>query len=662
MQSGYPELDVISNVPTIKMNGTNITANTTHIIMDKVKVDRITGNGSNLTNLPNQSPDLLITSVDVSDANWNILDDTAVDTSGGFIILNGTGFGPGSMVQVDNTNAISVSYVSSNQLRVQVPPKPSASYTLTIVRADGKTAMSSLTYSPGVVWSTGSDLGNVSTGTDFSIALQANEADGSTVTYANVSTLPPDTTLSSTGNLEGNITSIQQDTLYSFKVQATDQENQDALREFYLQVLFKLKGGKLLPDDSVVDGNFGYSCAMSEDGTRVVIGARLADSSATTTDTGAAYIFSFTGVWTQTQKLTPTDGESNAHFGGSCSMSKDGSRVVIGAAQDDDDGVSTDSGAAYVFVYDNAKGEYVQEQKLFLNPSVYNTKAYFGIACSISDNGFKIIITAREMEIDGLSKAGSAFIFAYDGTSWSQEQQLLASPPTENVYFGYSCTMQADGKRVVVGATEDVGVSKAGSAYIFVYDESKPMGQQWVIEQRIVAKDPNLRDYFGDSCAISDDGLYLVVGATSDDQGGNGNGAAYIFTRDPNSTENPWTEEQKVWVYTNNGNFGFSCAMSANGQRVVIGTQDATGVSGEFGVGQAYIFSRDENEETPWTLEQILNPNDPEASAYYGYSCAMSADGEFVLIGAYADDGADDAIVNSGAAYAIVRSPAGVWE
>lgn len=669
MQSGYPELDVIvdgsTNVPTIKMGGTTITERNGILYMEQVQVNRVTGDGSGLTNLPIQSLPLSIDTVQIVDATWSPIDDTAVDvTNGGYILINGTGLAPGSMVQVVNgvnqTNAIQVSYVSSNQLRVQVPPQPSGTYDITVIRADSATVtkVSALTYSLGVSWTTNTDLGNVSTGIDFSITLQATS--DSTVTYANTTTLPPDTVLDSvTGNFQGNIVSVSEETLYSFDVQATDAEFQDAIRTFLVQVLVTYRGGKLLPNDPEAGGNFGFSCAMSEDGTRVVIGAHQDDASGGT-NSGAAYIFSFTGVWTQTQKLVPSDGEENAYFGRSCAMSADGTRVVIGADQDDVSG-RTNSGAAYVFVYNNTTQQFEQQQKLVPDDSL--AYALFGVSCSMSNDGTKIVVSAKEMVINGLTRAGAAYIFIDSGSGlnpWVQEQQLLPETSSSRAFFGWSCTMSGDGVRVIVGASVETvdGQSGAGAAYIFVYN-----GTAWIEEQRIVANTPSRNDYFGDSCAMSDDGVYLVVGSTYDDVGSgdppsDNTGAVYVFTRNGSV----WTQEQKIDGLIAEGNFGFSCAMSADGQRIVVGTQDAT-LSGYVGTahGETYIFSRNAANppESRWTLEQTLNTN-PSADARFGCSSAMSSDGERVIVGAFGEKSGTDS--GSGAAYAIVRSPAGVWE
>ena len=184
------------------------------------------------------STPLIISNVQVTDSEWVPLDDTALALSGGYILLNGSGFAPSSIVKIGDTNAVATAYVSSTQLRVQAPAKSIGTYNVTVVRPDTKTATSpsALTYSDVVTWITSTSLGNVEYGQAFTIQLQASS--DSNVTYSNVTTLPTETTLDPvTGNLTGNITSVVNNTLYSFDVDAIDEEYQDARRSFLLQYI-----------------------------------------------------------------------------------------------------------------------------------------------------------------------------------------------------------------------------------------------------------------------------------------------------------------------------------------------------------------------------------------------------------------------------------------
>jgi hypothetical protein len=66
------------------------------------------------------------------------------------------------------------------------------------------------------------------------------------------------------------------------------------------------------------------------------------------TNSGAAYVFTYSGSWTQTTKLVPSDSEAGAYFGRSVSLNAAGNSALVGANSDDANSL-TDSGAAYSF-------------------------------------------------------------------------------------------------------------------------------------------------------------------------------------------------------------------------------------------------------------------------------------------------------------------------
>lgn len=200
-------------------------------VTGNVTASYFVGNGSYLEGV---TPPLSITTVDVTDNTWTPVDDTAVSLDGGYIKVTGSGFAPGSIVTVDGTNASSTSYVSSSILHCVVGAKASGTYAVSVIRGDTTVATkpAALTYSANVTWVTSSGLGNVYFADPYSITLEATS--DSNVTYANTTALPVQTTLAVSGNLEGNITSVTTDTLYSLDITATDEELQDTSKTFLL--------------------------------------------------------------------------------------------------------------------------------------------------------------------------------------------------------------------------------------------------------------------------------------------------------------------------------------------------------------------------------------------------------------------------------------------
>jgi hypothetical protein len=176
-----------------------------------------------------------ITSIAITSNTYSVLDDTAVNVGGGFIVVTGTDFQSGATVLIDTTPATAVSYINNTTLRVQVPAKTAASYNLYVVNPDGGTGIrvSGITYSGSPTWVTTSPLSNQLSNTAFAITLSATGA--SSYSVAAGSTLPAGTQLLANGYFYGTV-SVGSETNYSFTIRATDAENQDSDKTFSLTV------------------------------------------------------------------------------------------------------------------------------------------------------------------------------------------------------------------------------------------------------------------------------------------------------------------------------------------------------------------------------------------------------------------------------------------
>jgi len=188
---------------------------------------------SEVTTLISQGGGPKITNIQVTNNTYTVLDDTAVDTAGGYIRITGTGFAAGCQVLVNNVPATSTTFVSATEVRAQVPGTAAGTYVVYLVNSDGGVAIrvNGVTFSTVPSWTTTSSLNS---SVIVNIQLQASGA--STFSLATGSTLPAGLTLNSSGLLSGTIAGLTQDTTYSFTVNAIDTENQDSPRTFSLAV------------------------------------------------------------------------------------------------------------------------------------------------------------------------------------------------------------------------------------------------------------------------------------------------------------------------------------------------------------------------------------------------------------------------------------------
>ena len=360
---------------------------------------------------------------------------------------------------------------------------------------------------------------------------------------------------------------------------------------------------------SVPGDQVGWS--VSIDGDRALVGA-LGDSEQGVF-AGAAYVFAFNGAtWTQEAKLTASDGADFDFFGWSVSL--DGNRALIGAFGDD-----VEKGAAYVFAFDGAT--WTQEAKLTATGgAVFDD---FGI--SVSLDGDQALIGAFGDATNG-AFAGAAYIFAFDGASWSQQAKLFSTDISAGDDLGVSVSLSGD--RALVGADgeDDKGMA-AGAAYVFAFD-----GATWSQQAKLTASDGAEFDFFGQ--AVSLEGDRALLGAPLDDDVGSASGSAYVFM----ASGSVWSQQAKLTASDGAMFDDFGTSVSLDGSQAIVGSvgDDDLGSTS----GAAYVFTLD---AMVWGQQAKLTASDGAADDFYGLSVSAS-DGQF-LVGSPGHEGA------TGAAY-----------
>ncbi len=305
----------------------------------------------------------------------------------------------------------------------------------------------------------------------------------------------------------------------------------------------------------------------------------------------------------------------------------DDGTAVIGAPGDYETDVN--AGAAYVFHFDGAT--WTHKQKLLADDGAFND--IFGGSVSIS--GDTIVVGARRDDDNG-NNSGSAYVFRLEGSIWTQEQKLLPDDGDFSDYFGIAVAVSGD--VAVIGAYfdgDEPGIT-AGSAYVFRYN-----GLSWLQEQKLVPDDPTAPSKFG--IAVATTGDVIVVGAYTDDDNGPFSGSAYVFRHDGSS----WVLEQKLLSADGASldGFGFAVAISDDApQRAVIGAFRHPHIAIQ--AGSAYVFRFD---GSMWFQEQELLPSDGDANAYFGW--AVGIVGETAVVGSPYDNNENGA--EAGSAYAF---------
>ena len=153
---------------------------------------------------------------------------------------------------------------------------------------------------------------------------------------------------------------------------------------------------------------FGYSVAMSKDGSRVVVGADGANSS------GQARVYEYkenNNTWDQVGG--DIDGEAaDDNFGWSVAMSKNGSRVAIGAYTND--GANGDnSGHVRVYDYDESKNTWDQVGG-DIDGEAAGDRA--GSSVALSDDGAMVAVGAKYNDENG-DNAGHVRVYSFPGSA-----------------------------------------------------------------------------------------------------------------------------------------------------------------------------------------------------------------------------------------------------
>ena len=248
----------------------------------------------------------------------------------------------------------------------------------------------------------------------------------------------------------------------------------------------------LRPSDGEPGDVFGTSVAISGD--TVLVGAKHDRTNPDlTAKQGSAYAFTWNGVaWVEAAKLVSDDGLHLDYFGEAIAL--DGDTALIGAP-----GVDLDRGAVYWF--QRSGSSWTQVQKLTSSSLEVNDR--FGLSLDFTDD--TALIGAP-----GFVGEGSAYFFAWNGSSWSELQEVGASAPTYSNHFGAGVTIESDVALIGAHDEDTAAGTRVGAAYLF-----GRVAGTWSEQGQLTASDAEASDFFGSSVAIS--GTMLVIGSEGAD-------------------------------------------------------------------------------------------------------------------------------------------------
>lgn len=267
---------------------------------------------------------------------------------------------------------------------------------------------------------------------------------------------------------------------------------------------------ELLASDGAAGDGFGIAVALS--GGTLLVGANQ-NGALTTTSLGAVYVFTGSGgTWTQTQKLTASDGAVGDELGAAVALS--GTVALVGA-RSKTVGANAKQGAVYVLTLQGST--WTQQQELTAADGAAGDA--FGGAIALS--GTTAIIGAAGKGTGVSSGRGSAYVFTQSGGTWTQAQEL--TPSNGNGGDGFGTSVALSGTNAIVGASGKSFGGRVGQGAAYVFASS---GGTWSQQPMLTASDGLASDGFGDAVAI--DGLQALVGASGKQVSGN-NSAGVVY-------------------------------------------------------------------------------------------------------------------------------------
>jgi hypothetical protein len=422
-------------------------------------------------------------------------------------------------------------------------------------------------------------------------------------------------------------------------------------------------------------GQSRFGISVDVDGNTAIVGAYFEE---------AAYVFVRSGTtWTQQERLEASDTALLDWFG--ISVAVQGNTAMVGASQAT--GAEDQTGAVYVF--GRVGGNWTELQKL--SDPDGQTGDSFGDSIDIAGGG--LLVGGPGVDAPGAAGAGAAFLFARDGSTWSQTQwfssvdaeggdgfgsavalgedaafvgapardgvfgsladvglasafaivpELEQPGPSAQDHFGYS--VATDGTIAVIGARSDdtTDGTDAGSAYVFERD-----GTRWMLRDTLTASDGGPFEYFGGSVAV--DGATVFVGAEWVDVGGHPDaGAVYVFTR----SGNDWTEQLKTFALDAADFAHFGSSVDIDGDWAAVGAKWAD-TAGGLQAGAVYVYRRIGGVWFEW---QKLTAGDGTGDDELGI--AVGLDAPTLVAGAHRDrtPGTD-----MGSAYVFEADEDGTW-
>jgi len=266
---------------------------------------------------------------------------------------------------------------------------------------------------------------------------------------------------------------------------------------------------------------------------------------------------------------------------------------------------------------------FIRQGEKLIGTGLSGPYGYLGMSVALSADGNTALVGGPADD----NYVGAAWVFTRSGSTWTQQgEKLIGTGSVGGAWFGQSVALSADGDTALIGGPNDN--HEVGAAWVFTRS-----GSTWTQQGSKITggTEESGEGYFGRSVALSATGATALIGGYNDNEH---RGGAWVFTRSGST----WTQQGKKLTGSGElGFFGWSVALSSSANTAVIGEWGLGG-----GVGGAWVFTRS---GSTWKKQGgELVAGGASGDSWFGYSVALSADGNTALVGGPQDNSRTGAV------------------
>lgn len=244
-------------------------------------------------------------------------------------------------------------------------------------------------------------------------------------------------------------------------------------------------------------------------------------------------------------------------------------------------------------------------------------ETYSGFSISLSDDGETIAVGTPDFNLNGTNPGfGQVRVYRIVNNTWQQVGQTIQGEEGADI-LGHSVSLSQDGNVLAIGIPGKDITPNNVVGQVKVYELS---GNTWSLKGNPI-NGQNSSDYFGYSVAISANGQILAVGATQITASSNNPGYVSVFEL----VGNQWIQlGGDIAGEAVSDRFGHSIDISGDGSRFISGA-----IRNMSDRGHARVF---EFNGVNWTkLGQDIDGS--EINEILGNSVSISQDGNVIAIG-----------------------------